>query len=145
MSDTSQVKTFEGFSKEALSAMSALAYQAYTNGLYNEALPFFRMLTAYRPEHRPAWMGLGATLQMLKDYTEAIAAYGVAALMDENDPYVHLHAAECYHALNDGSQALVALNSAILTATEDACYRQLLAQLKLLQTCWHEHYSVTKE
>lgn len=119
-------------SEEAAKALYSVAYNSYQSGNYADAAAFFRLLTQQSTDHRAAWMGLGASLQMLKNYAEAIAAYGCAAVLNENDPYVHLHAAECFHALKDSAKALQALDAALACESKP----ELQEQLTLLRTLW---------
>ncbi len=128
----SMEKLIPKLSEDAAKALYYLAYNAYQNGNYQESVSFFRILTEQSTDHRAAWMGLGASFQMLKKYEEAIAAYGCAAVLDENDPYVHLHAAECFHALNNPQKALMALDSALACEPKP----ELREQLTLLRTLW---------
>lgn len=123
-------------SEEATTALVSLAQHAYKTGQYEEALPLFRLLTMRDPENRPHWMGLGATLQMLKQYYAAVTVYGYAAVLSADDPYVHLHAAECYHSVAEDDKALIALDAAITTAEEFSQHNSLLEPLKLLRQRW---------
>lgn len=121
-----------GLSDEAGQALYAIAYNAYQSGNYQDSTAFFRLLAFQNNDNKSAWMGLGASLQMLKKYEEAIGAYGFAAVLDPDDPYVHLHAAECFHALNDKEKALLALNSALASSPKE----ELKKQLELLKSLW---------
>ncbi|MFA6915933.1 MAG: tetratricopeptide repeat protein [Parachlamydiales bacterium] len=120
------------FSPEAESALYAVAFDNYNNGHYDQSLYLFKLLTWQNKEHRAGWMGYAASLQMTKQYEDAIAAYGYAALLDPNDPYVHFHAAECYFALKNLEKAMQALNSALAYSKN----KEFSDQLSLLKLLW---------
>lgn len=127
-----QESLLQSFSDESLEALYLFAYSSYDKGKYEESTSLFRILTLQKKECRHYWMGYGASLQMLKRYEEAIGAYGYAAILDSKDPFVHLHAAECYHALKDHSKSMLALDSA-LTCNPP---KKLKDQLSLLKEVW---------
>jgi type III secretion system low calcium response chaperone LcrH/SycD len=110
----------------------ALAYRYYESRHYREAVHFFRVLCAMDCDDPKHWLGLGAAYQMLKDYDEALPAYGLAAVLDQTNPQVHLHAADCFIALKripDARNAL-ALADQHLKQANDQELRSLLALLK---------------
>lgn len=119
-------------SKETLRSIYVLAYNLYQDKEYAQAEDYFRFLTVHDIECRKYWVGLAATLQMQKKFEEALDIYGWAALMDENDPWVHYRAAECLIALKRSPEALQALKSVKLTTKDKA----LLKQTTLLQETW---------
>lgn len=108
------------------------AYQFYLNGKYADAVKFFRFLTRVDIGQKKHWMGLGAAQQMQKEYEQAIQAYSVAALLDELDPHVHIHAAECFFALEKLEEGITALNSAKKAA------KSQLPELDLLSETWEK-------
>jgi cytochrome c-type biogenesis protein CcmH/NrfG len=109
----------------------SLTDSATTKQLYALA-HFFRVLCAMDCDDPKHWLGLGAAYQMLKDYDEALPAYGLAAVLDQTNPQVHLHAADCFIALKripDARNAL-ALADQHLKQANDQELRSLLALLK---------------
>lgn len=115
-----------------------MAYNFYNNGKYQEAQHCFRTLVGadgYSPKH---WIGLGATHQMLKEYNEAIGAYALASLLDAKNPYIHLYAAECFFAEQQGSQGLNALKTADQLAKGQEQYAQLVSRVAIMRKTWKE-------
>lgn len=88
------------------------AYMQYKQGKYQEATGLFRLLTVSNPKNKKYWMGLGASLQMEKEYDQAIAAYELAVAIDPSDPLVHLQAADCFFAQEKQKEGLFALDCA---------------------------------
>ncbi|MFQ5729196.1 MAG: SycD/LcrH family type III secretion system chaperone [Waddliaceae bacterium] len=120
-------------SPEALEDFYAFGYGLYDSGQYENAMHYFRFLTLVDMQNRKHWMGLGASYQMLKEYDRALQSYGYAALLDENDPNAHFHAAECFFANNQaepGNQALSSAKTAALLEPEK--YKSLLARIELM-------------
>lgn len=126
------------FSDETLEGMYSFAYSYYEHGWYSHAENLFRLLVALRIRNYKYWKGLGATLQMLKKYAEAVEAYSWAALNEKtlSDPYPHFHAAECFLTMGDPLKGLKALYSARAIAKRQGCYYALLRQIELLQKTW---------
>jgi type III secretion system low calcium response chaperone LcrH/SycD len=112
------------------------AYQFYLNGKYAEAIQFFRFLTLVDTCQRKHWMGLGAALQMQKEYEQAIHTYSVAAVLEAKEPYVHIYAADCFFALERIEEGMQALNSALKIAGLKNRYQPLIPELQLLRDAW---------
>ena len=125
-------------SKEAEKELYSMAYSFYNNGKFEEALDCFLYLVRANTETVRYWSGLAAAHQRLKNYLEAIGAYAVAALLDAKDPQIHMHAADCFFAINEGAQALDALKTAEKLATGQEKYHQLLSRIAILRTAWKE-------
>lgn len=123
-------------SSETIEGIYHFAYQFYLNGKYAESIKFFRFLTLVDTGTKKHWMGLGAALQMQKEYTQAIHTYSVAAILDELDPYVHLYAAECFFALEKVNDGIVALDSALKAAKLKKMFAKLIPELNLLKEAW---------
>ncbi len=90
----------------------AAAYNYFQSGKYAEAEPIFAFLCFNDLFEKKFWLGLGACRQMLGQYDEAVQAYGMAAVLDVEDPDVHLHAADCLLAKGDLEGADSALSAA---------------------------------
>lgn len=125
-------------SHETEEAMYSMAYQYYRNGKYEEAKNFFKFLTLSNPFERKYWMGLGAANHMLKIYQNAIECYSIAAVQDPNEPTAHWHAAECFYASGNTTDAFKALESAIEVAKGNDIHRTFVSQLELVQQAWLE-------
>ncbi|MBS4169030.1 SycD/LcrH family type III secretion system chaperone [Parachlamydia sp. AcF125] len=133
-------------STEVLSCLYASAYEFYTHGKYETAQHFFQMLTVLEPHSKKNWMGLGATLQVQKNYQLALEAYSFAALLDLNDPYISFHAAECFFFLDQIQHGFDALTAAEEIATQqknDSPPHPLLNHIELMRTGWKKYLKQT--
>ena len=108
-------------------------FAQYGSGNWNEAADIFRLLCTKRPLEARFWFGLGATLQEAGTYTDALHAWAMAALLKNEDPYPHFHAAECYLSLNDPKQALLAFKEVQERITAK---HPLQDKVSLLQEQW---------
>lgn len=134
------VPSFLQLSSEGLATLYSLGYYLYEHGKYSDAEHVFRFLTISEPFDRRYWMGLAGSYQMMKDYPAALECYSVAAVQDPNDPYVHLHAADCFFASGQSLKAVQALESAIAVARKKNDDR-LCSQLQLMHASWTEQSS----
>ena len=88
-------------------------------------------------------MGLAASLQMCKSYDEAIETYGVAAMLDDNDPHAHYHAAECYFLAGDPEKGKIALGAAeAVAARENKKNPNFISQLAIMRQVWCNEVAV---
>ncbi len=97
---------------EAAEQFYAFGYAQYDTGNWQKAADAFSVLCARRPLDARFWFGLGATLQESGDYSGALNAWAMTALLDRNDPYPHYHAAECSISLKNIQDAQLALKEA---------------------------------
>lgn len=132
---TQGVQTFDHVSQESV---YAIAYAMYEKGKYEDSSSLFRILSFLDMESVKYWMGLGASQQMLKNYDEALKAYAFAAFLNEQDPYAHFHAAECFILQENIDQGLVALESAYKVAENKAEHKALVNQIVLMRQLWTE-------
>ncbi|MGC8718448.1 MAG: SycD/LcrH family type III secretion system chaperone [Thermodesulforhabdaceae bacterium] len=96
----------KGFTDEQMEAIYSIGYNLYQAGKYNDAVQVFTWLGIFNPFVSKYWLGLGASLQMIKDFENALNAYAVAAITSEpEDPVPHLHAGECYVGMGDIEEA----------------------------------------
>ncbi len=122
--------------------MYAFAYNLYERGKYEDATNFFQLLTLLDTYARRNWMGLGATLQMNQEYAKAAEAYAFAAILDKDDPFAHMYAAECFSSQDKIAEAMQALNSAEITAKADKKYVKVLSRIVLLREAWNKRGKV---
>lgn len=120
-------------SQNSLEALYAAAHAFYSNGQYEQARHFFRLLTLKDGAKAKHWKGLAACDQLLKNYQSAIDYWGVAALLDENDYTTHLQAACCFFACDELSSAFTALEAAEIVAKGEP---KALKQIDLLRQSW---------
>lgn len=129
---------FSSFDEEAIEGIYSCAYHYFDKKDYVRAEWIFSILTTLRLRSARFWKGLAATYQMQKLYTQAVEAYGLAAIYDEkkSDPSPHFHAAECLLTLGEVKQALKALRSAKAIARKAGHHEGLLDKIAVLQETW---------
>jgi type III secretion system low calcium response chaperone LcrH/SycD len=133
-----QEKAME-ISQGSIETLYSMAYTYYKQGMYEEAVAHFRVLTmadASSPKH---WIGLGASLQMLKRFEKALEAYEFAACLNPGDPHIHIHAADCLFGLGLAKEALFALSCAERAIKMDKMTerdKNLLAHIALIRKAW---------
>ncbi len=96
-----------------LQALYSNAVSEYEAGAYEKACDGFSHLSTIAPAQSDVWKGLAACHQVQKNYTEALMAWSVAALLDTSDPAIHFHAAECLVAQGNPSEARKAVRIAL--------------------------------
>jgi len=111
----------------------ATAYSCYEAGNYEKAVELFTALTQSAPFEQMHWRGLASTRQMLSDYEAALHAWSIVALLNEQDPFVHFHAAECLLSLGDGPEAAKGLDMAE-ARLDRALHAELKDKIELLRT-----------
>lgn len=102
-----------GITDDELEAVYALGHRFYSCGRYGEALIFFRFLCMHRYTDPRFWFGFGAASQMSGDSANAVRAYGLAALLNGEDPQIPLRAAKCLIKLDQRAAAVSALESVL--------------------------------
>ncbi|WP_353642780.1 SycD/LcrH family type III secretion system chaperone [Mesorhizobium sp. WSM2239] len=102
-----------GITDDELEAVYALGHRFYSSGRYSEALIFFRFLCMHRYTDPRFWFGFAAASQMSGDSANAVRAYGLAALLNEEDPQIPLRAAKCLIELDQRAAAVSALESVL--------------------------------
>lgn len=121
-----------GMEPKDMAAIYSIGYGLYSNGQFENAEKVFKFLCFYDHLEKKNWMGLGATRQMLKKFEAATQAYGMAALLDPEDPKPPLHAADCFLALSRLNEAESALNGAITFAGDKPEYRDVAQRAQTL-------------
>lgn len=124
----------ELLTEEGLEELYAYGFAQYNGGNWSESANIFRLLCTKKPLEARFWFGLAAALQEALLYSEALHCWAMVALLRENDPTGHFHAAECYFSLNEPEEGLKALRRADLEAGEKPC--PLKEKIKLLQEQW---------
>jgi tetratricopeptide (TPR) repeat protein len=95
--------------KEEILTVYRRAFSHYEGGFFREALSLFQDLVMHLPHNKECWRGFSSSLQMLGCYDEAISSWSIFSCLDPNDPYPYLYIAECYLAIDKGSDAEKAL------------------------------------
>lgn len=94
---------FKKISEKKVEELHSMAYVYYQNQRYREADALFRLLVTIDPQVFQYWKGLGACLQMKKNYEGALNCYECAQnlLKDLPDPYLYVHIADCHFAMKE--------------------------------------------
>lgn len=133
-------------SSEQINRAHEIARRLYSEGKYEEALGFFRILVQLSPERADHWKGGGATLQMLKMYEEALSFYAAARILYGSSPdlSVYIYAADCYLALNQTENALATLEAARKHAERTGNAR-VLKHVLLMKEIWEQPSSLRQK
>jgi type III secretion system low calcium response chaperone LcrH/SycD len=123
--------------EEKVKELHAIAHYHYTKQHYAEASTYYRILTMVRPLEPRFWKGLGACQQMRHDYQYAIDCYASAQLLngDQLDPYLYVHAADCFLALERKEEALQVLEIARQWALK-VKDKKILSHTKMMKSLW---------
>jgi len=105
-------KDYMDLSDETVEGIYAQAYRLYKNGQYKEASQLFRFLIMLNVGEPKYLLGLGACLQMLKEYLKAAEAYALCSAIDPSSPLPYYHASDCYLKMNDKVSAAANLELA---------------------------------
>ena len=118
---------------EELEKFYAYGFMLYSQGSCKESSDVFRVLCTNSPLEFRFWFGLGASLQETKEYTEALRAWAVAALLEKESPFPHFHAAECYFSERTPEEAKKALEEVERRIDEQ---HPLFEKVALLKERW---------
>ncbi|MBI2897647.1 MAG: hypothetical protein HYY06_29075 [Deltaproteobacteria bacterium] len=97
----------------------SVGHWLYGVGRLEECADVFELLTTYEPAQPRFWFARGAVEQERRRLPEAIAAYSIAALLDEADPWPLLQMGECLLLHGDSDLAVEALGRAVERAGTD--------------------------
>jgi type III secretion system low calcium response chaperone LcrH/SycD len=137
--------SFAQLSEEKIQELNALAYWLYQNQHYSESSHFFRLLVMVRPLEAKFWKGLGACLQIQKDYEEALYCYFCCSqqmAQNQADPYVYVQTADCYFALKQVDEGLKALEAAHFIA-KNIQDERVLQHVAVMQQRWSKDHKNT--
>lgn len=114
-----------GLSGEQLEPMYALGFSLYNQARWSEALKVFSFLTYHSHLEQRFHVARAACLQMLKQYENALQAYGLGYVLDASDPSVSLHIAECLLALGKKEDARGVLENVAELTQGNAAFAQI--------------------
>ena len=123
---TSHLRTYSEAEKETLYSSG---YHFYAQGNYEKASDLFLQLTLSDPYEESYWRGLASSYQMQSKWDEALHAWALCALLKEDDPLPHYHAAECLFSKKEKEETQKALMQAKLRCKDDA----LLSKIQFLE------------
>jgi len=89
----------KGVDSDLLEGVYAIAHRYYQNGQLDEAETFFRFLCLYDFYNADYALGMGAVLQLKKEYDKAIGMYAVAQTLNLGDDRPMFHVGQCHLAL----------------------------------------------
>ncbi len=126
-------------SKESIREIHSMAYVYYKNQCYREADALFRILVINEPQNSKYWKGLGACLQMKKNYQGALNCYKRIQdlLNNQSDAYLDIHCADCYFALGQIANGLKTLHSARQKALKSSD-KKVLKHVAFMRGRWKE-------
>ncbi|EPP34587.1 type III secretion low calcium response chaperone LcrH/SycD [Chlamydia ibidis] len=110
-------------------------YNLYLDKKYEESISVFRWLVFFNPFISKFWFSLGASLHMSGEYSQALHAYGVTALLRDKDPYPHYYAYICYTLIDDKEEADKALESAWERSKHHPAYAELKEEILNIKNC----------
>ncbi|MDB5839527.1 MAG: CesD/SycD/LcrH family type secretion system chaperone [Herminiimonas sp.] len=119
-----------GISEESQEALYALGYNLYNQGRYDDAMHTFGFLLLHNHRDRRFYKGFGSCLQMQKRYQDALKYYGIASIMDLNDPVPVFHSAECLLAMSKVDEAIEALHFVQQTTKAVEAHAELAARVE---------------
>ena len=117
-------------SEDLVEEFYAYGFAQYQTGNWGEAADVFRVLCTRRPMEPRFWFGLSATLHEAENYQDALHGWAMAALLENEDPFPHFHAAECYLSMQNCEEAAKALREAELRSEEAHPLREKISLLK---------------
>ncbi|MCF7851758.1 MAG: hypothetical protein K9M07_00785 [Simkaniaceae bacterium] len=120
----------QDLSAEDASLLYTIGHNLYGVGDYERAKPLFHKLVIARPLEGRNWFGLAATLQQMREYENALVAWYMTIMFQENDPLPHLHAAECLLSLRKNQEAEEALMLALELAKDRTDLAEHIASVK---------------
>lgn len=118
-----------GISAYEMEELYQEGYAFYEDDQYTDSYTVFKWLVLLNPYVFKFWLSLGASQQLLGLFEKALHSYGMAALLEGDDPYPHFHAFECYIAMQNLDDALQALERAHLRAKGN---EELLSEIEML-------------
>lgn len=130
------VGDLKGVTQEQLEGMYAVAYQLHACKDYEKAEPVFAVLCLLDHMDKRFWLGLADTKMQLGKYEPALEAFGMAAMMDFNNPVPSFQAGMCFLAVKNKKEAANAFRHAVLVAEDSPDHPEYkakgLAMLELL-------------
>ena len=102
--------SMRGLTPDEIETIYAIGFNLYNQGKYATAEPMFQFACLYSHLEPRYWTALGDCRQMAKNYQPAIDSYGMAFMLDVDNPWPTIQAAICYLAVGDKEQAADALS-----------------------------------
>lgn len=141
------LKEVKGISNEELESVYSLGFSYYRTGKFENAQKLFEFLVLFDHLNAKYWFALGAVQQAQKQFQKAIASYGYSSFLDLENPKPQYHAAECFLALGDKTNAASAIMALEQYAPRNTDVgREYLAKAAALRaTIGEEEFKVDEE
>jgi type III secretion system low calcium response chaperone LcrH/SycD len=121
---------------EDLGLLYSLGFSLYQSNDFERAETIFRRLVVADSLEKKHWWAFGAVLQAGRKYEQALTAWSMCCLFDDNDPQSHFHAAECFLSLEHKEEAFKALEAAKNRCQET--HSELEKKITLLEQIWRK-------
>lgn len=121
-----------GLSVASQEELYSLAYHAFAQARYAEAMKAFAVLMTADHTDRRYFSGYGACLRLQKQPAEALKYYGVASMLDLTDPEPVLRMAECHLAVGDRAEARTALDYGLAQARAHPAHRKFVPRYEAM-------------
>jgi tetratricopeptide (TPR) repeat protein len=110
------------------------AYLYYQLGKYDLAEEKLLEVLQDLPLEKEVWFAYASSLQMQKKYIKAIKAWQTCTLLNPENIYCYLHAAECYISNGDVNKAKEPLTIALQKADTEAMKEKILMLMQRSET-----------
>ena len=119
---------------DELEAIYAVAYNHFTARKFDKAIDLFKFLCLY--DHtEPRWFySLGIAQQQAGDHEGALNSYGVATILDVEDPRPQAQAGYCLMALGRWKEAKDAFDGATIACGDDPVHAGVKKQCESMLT-----------
>ncbi len=107
--DGATLREMRGLSNEEMEAIYSMGVNFYKAGNYEDAEKVFRFLVMFDHLSSRYWTAMGSLRQVQRKFEQALEAYKFASFLDLKNPKPMYYAAECYLALGQKAEALMAL------------------------------------
>ena len=134
MSKGGTLKTLVDMGEKEMEAIYAVAYNHLSANKYDQAIDLFKFLCLYDHTEARWFYGLGVAQQRKGAHESAVNSYGMATILDVDNPRPQAQAGYCLLALGRWPEAASALEGAIMvcgdTPEHAAIKRQAEAMLQ---------------
>lgn len=122
-----------GFSDRFVESLVDVAKKFSDKKDFRAASDILWFVCSLDPMEGDYWMALGQAEQQAERYSEAIQAYSMNVLLDEDNPKAYFYAAQCSKASGDLTEAALAVDYALTIAREDPANASLIPELEKFQ------------
>ncbi len=131
--DGATLRAMRGLSDAEMEAIYAMGVNFYKAGNYEDAEKVFKFLVMFDHLNSRYWTAMGSLRQVQRKFAEALEAYKFASFLDLQNPKPMYYAAECYLALGQKPEAIMALDGLAehVPATTDTARTYLAKGVKL--------------